>query len=353
MTHSAKHHRATGRVTLHDVAQAAGVSPITVSRALRGERAVSPLLVERVLAASERLGYVPDPAARALASQRSNHVAILIPKLSNALFVDLLDAAQQTLRTAGFQALIGVTHYDDNQEEQLLREQLLHRPAGLLITGLDHNPATRLLMARSQVPCVHLMDLPPDEAMNVEAFAGMNEAPYCVGFRQNEAGAALTRELLASGRKRIAFAGAQLDPRVMQRLYGWRSALQAAGVYEPTLEWLNPASSSIALGGVMFEQIMGQTPAVDAIFFCNDDLAQGALLAALRLGVSVPERVAIAGFNDLTGSDQMVPPLTTVRTPRAAIGEAGAQMLLSLMRGEAPATRFVDLGFEIVQRGSS
>ena len=340
----AKHHRATGRVTLNDVAHAAGVSPITVSRALRGERAVDPALVERVLAASAKLGYVPDPAARALASQRSNHVAMLIPKLSNNLFVDLLDAAQQTLRAGGFQALVGVTHYDDGQEEQLLREQLLHRPAGLLITGLNHNAATRALIARSQVPCVHLMELPD---------AGQTEPIYCVGFRQNEAGAALTRHLLATGRRRIAFAGAQLDPRVMQRLYGWRSALQEAGCYEPTLEWLNPASSSLALGGVMFEQIMGQTPAVDAIFFCNDDLAQGALLAALRLKIAVPSRIAIAGFNDLTGSDQMLPPLTSVRTPRAQIGEAGANMLLALMRGETQAQSCVDLGFELVQRGST
>ena len=335
----AKHHRATGRVTLNDVAHAAGVSPITVSRALRGERAVDPALVDRVLAASAKLGYVPDPAARALASQRSNHVAVLIPKLSNNLFVDLLDAAQQTLRAGGFQALVGVTHYDEGQEEQLL-----HRPAGLLITGLNHNAATRALIARSQVPCVHLMDLPE---------AGQAEPTYCVGFRQNEAGAALTRHLLATGRRRIAFAGAQLDPRVMQRLYGWRSALQEAGCYEPTLEWLNPASSSLALGGVMFEQIMGQTPAVDAIFFCNDDLAQGALLAALRLKIAVPSRIAIAGFNDLTGSDQMLPPLTSVRTPRAQIGEAGANMLLALMRGETQAQSCVDLGFELVQRGST
>ena len=340
----AKHHRATGRVTLNDVAHAAGVSPITVSRALRGERAVDPALVERVLEASNKLGYVPDPAARALASQRSNHVAVLIPKLSNNLFVDLLDAAQQTLRAGGFQALVGVTHYDDGQEEQLLREQLLHRPAGLLITGLNHNAATRALIARSQVPCVHLMDLPD---------AGQTEPTYCVGFRQNEAGAALTRHLLATGRRRIAFAGAQLDPRVMQRLYGWRSALQEAGCYEPTLEWLNPASSSLALGGVMFEQIMGQSPAVDAVFFCNDDLAQGALLAALRLKIAVPSRIAIAGFNDLTGSDQMLPPLTSVRTPRAQIGEAGANMLLALMRGETQAQSCVDLGFELVQRGST
>jgi LacI family gluconate utilization system Gnt-I transcriptional repressor len=338
-----KSHRATGRVTLSDVARAAGVSPSTVSRALRGERAVDPALIERVTAVSAMLGYVPDPAARALASQRSDHVAILIPLLSNALFVDLLDAAQTTLRAAGYQTLMGVTHYDASEEEQLLREQLLHRPAGLLVTGLDHNPATRKLMASSQVPCVHLMDLPA---------TAQRDGPHCVGFRQTDAGAAMTRHLLAQGYRRIAFAAAQLDPRVMQRLYGWRSALQA-GLYEPTLEWLNPAPSSLALGGVLFEQIMRQSPAVDAIFFCNDDLAQGALMAALRLGIAVPGQVAIAGFNDLTGSDQMLPTLTSVRTPRAKIGQAAAQMLLTLMRGEEPAVPQLDLGFEVVQRQST
>ncbi len=103
----------------------------------------------------------------------------------------------------------------------------------------------------------------------------------------------------------------------------------------------------------MFEQIISQTPPVDAIFFCNDDLAQGALLAALRLSVPVPARVAVAGFNDLTGSDQMVPPLTTVRTPRAEIGIAAARMLLSLMRGEVPSPASVDVGYEVIVRKST
>ena len=105
--------------------------------------------------------------------------------------------------------------------------------------------------------------------------------------------------------------------------------------------------------GTMFEQIVGQTPPVDAIFFCNDDLAQGALLAALRLGLPVPQRVAVAGFNDLTGSDQMLPPLTTVRTPRAEIGIAAARMLLALMRGESPFAACVDLGYEVLVRQST
>lgn len=333
--------RATGRVTLSDVAQAAGVSPITVSRALRGERAVAPDLVERVQAAARTLGYVPDPAARALASQRSAHVTVLIPMLSNALFVDVFEAVQRSLRPAGYQTLMGVTHYNLEEEELLLREQLLQRPAGLLVTGLARTDAARALIAQSRVPCVHLME--------------MSQVPgvYSVGFSQLEAGAEMTRHLLARGRRRIAFAAAQLDARTLQRLDGWRREMGAAGLHDAALEWLDPAPSSMALGAQMFAQIMREQPDVDAVFFCNDDLAQGALLAALRLGIAVPQRVAVTGFNDLTGSDQMLPPLTTVRTPRAEIGTAAARMLLALMNGEAVASPCVDLGYELVVRASS
>jgi len=341
MTQRALRSRATGRTTLADVAQAAGVSPITVSRALRGERAVDPELVARVQAAADRLGYVPDPAARALASRHGNQIALLVPALSNALFVDLVEAAQGTLAQAGYQTLIGVTHYDAQEEEQILRSQLLHRPAGILVSGFDRSERARHLIAGSGVPCVHLMETSDAEGV------------YSVGLSQRDAGRAMTQHLLQRGRRRIAFAAAQLDPRTLQRLEGWRDAMREAGLHAATLEWLNPAPSTLALGGVMFEQITGQAPPVDAIFFCNDDLAQGALLCALRMGIPVPQRVAIAGFNDLTGSDQMVPPLTTVHTPRAEIGEQAAAMLLHLMRGEPVAQRCVDLGFEIVVRAST
>lgn len=324
-----------------DVAAIAGVSPITVSRALRGERTVAPELVARVKTAADRLGYVPDPAARALASRHSTHVALLIPMLSNALFVDLLEGVQRALRPEGYQTLIGVTHYDTGEEEQLLREQLQHRPAGLLVTGLEHSHATRALIESSGLPCVHLME--------TSATPGV----HSVGFSQADAAAAMTRHLLDRGHRRIAFAAAQLDARTLQRLEGWRREMRSAGLHAPTLEWLNPAPSSLALGGTMFEQVMAQSPPVDAIFFCNDDLAQGALLASLRLGIPVPQRVAVAGFNDLTGSDQMLPPLTTVRTPRMEIGAAAARMLVALMRGDEPPTACVDLGYEVVVRQSA
>jgi len=338
---SRKSSRSSGRVTLDDVARAAGVSPITVSRALRGERRVAADLVARVRAASDRLGYVPDPAARALASSRSSHVAVLIPMLTNTLFVDLLEAVHRSLLPAGFQTLIGVTHYDPAEEELLLQSYMAHRPAGLLVTGFDRSEASRRLIAASGVPCVHLMET-TDEA-----------GVHCVGFSQADACHAVIAHLLERGRRRIAFVAAQLDPRVMQRAEGYRRCLRAAGVYDPTLEVLDPRPSSLALGGQLFEQVLRARPEVDAIFFCNDDLAQGGLLAALRAGVKVPDRVAVAGFNDLTGSDQMLPPLTSVHTPRTEIGERAAQMLLSLMRNETVAVASVDLGYRLIVREST
>ena len=333
--------RATGRITLADVAHLAGVSPITVSRALRGERAVGDDLTQRVKKAAQQLGYSPDPAARALASRHSDHVAMLIPMLSNNLFVDVLEAAQGALRAAGYQTLMGVTHYDTHEEEQLLREQLQHRPAGVLLTGLDHSDKARELIAKSGVPCVHMMEL------------AQSPAVYSVGFSQTDAAITMTQHLLSRGKQRIAFAAAQLDPRTLQRLDGWRACLTAAGLHDPSLEWLNPAPSSMALGSQMFEQILQADVGIDAVFFCNDDLAQGALLAAPRLSVVVPERVAIAGFNDLTGSALMWPALTTIRTPRRDIGQAAAQMLLSLMKGEEVPTPHINVGYELIVRDST
>jgi len=333
--------RATGRVTLADVAALAKVSPITVSRALRGERAVASDLTARVKAAALKLGYTPDPAARALASRHSDHVAVLIPMLSNNLFVDVLESIQKTLRHAGYQTLIGITHYDTREEEQLLREQLQHRPAGILVTGLDRSDAARALIEKSGIPCVHMMELAQSPEVN------------SVGFSQTQAAITLTEHLLECGHQRIAFAAAQLDPRTLQRLDGWRKALKAAKLYDKALSYTDKSPSSMALGGEMLQQILANDPSIDAIFFCNDDLAQGALLAAQRMKIKVPQQLAIAGFNDLTGSDLMGPGLTTIRTPRAAIGEAAAQMLLALMRDEDVATPSVDVGYELMVRGST
>ena len=341
MNASTRKSRASGRVTLDNVALSAGVSRITASRALRGERTVSADLAQRVRRAASQLGYVPDPAARALASARSNTVVVLIPLLSNNLFVDLLEAVHRTLHPAGYQILIGVTHYHPQEEEDLLATYLAQRPAGIMVTGFDRTARSQQLIERSGVPCVHLME------------TSANAAQHCVGFSQKEAGLAMTEHLLVSGRRRIAFVAAQLDPRVLQRLEGYRQALKTVGIHDPALERLSPEPSSMALGGQLLETHLRAHPDVDAIFFCNDDLAQGGLLAALRLAIKVPQQLAIAGFNDLAGSDQMWPPLTTIRTPRVEIGQSAAAMLLSLMRGEELQQTSVNVGWQLVVRRST
>ena len=283
--------RTTGRPTLAEVARLSGVSPITASRALRGISTVAPELVQKVKDAAAALGYVANPAARALASAQSQSVVVLIPSLSNQLFIETLEAIHDVMRPRGLEVLIGNFHYDVAEEENLIRNYLAYQPCGMLLTGFDRTEASQQMLAASGVPCVHMMELGgPDTATSV-------------GFSQQQAGRAAARHLIERGRRRLAFIAAQLDPRVMQRAAGFRQALLEAGLQAPELELLAAQPSSIGLGGELFSRLMAQAPEVDGVFFCNDDLAQGAVLQALRQGIAVPQRVAMVGFNDLQDSD--------------------------------------------------
>lgn len=333
--------RTTGRPTLAEVARLSGVSPITVSRALRGVATVAPELVAKVQAAADQLGYVANPAARALASAQSQSVAVLIPSLSNQLFVETLDAIHDVLRPRGLEVMIGNTRYDAAVEENLIRSYLAHQPRGLLLTGFERSEATRQLLAASRVPCVHMMEL------------GEGDDVVSVGFSQYEAGRAVARHLIERGRRRLGFIAAQLDARVLQRAAGFRQALGEAGLYDPHLELLVPQPSSIGLGGELFSQLLARHSDIDGIFFCNDDLAQGAIFQAQRQGIQVPGRVAMVGFNDLPASAHMVPRLTSIRTPLAAVGRHAAQALLDLLDGKSRQSGPCDLGFELMIREST
>ncbi|TBV09952.1 HTH-type transcriptional regulator GntR [Phytopseudomonas dryadis] len=332
--------RTTGMPTLAEVASLAGVSAITASRALRGVATVNPELAERVREAAQQLGYVVNPAARTLASAHSSSVVVLIPSLSNQLFIETLDAIHAVMRPRGIEVLIGDYHYCREEEERLIRNYLPYRPMGMLLTGFDRTEGARHLLNASRMPCVHMMELSTAPGIS------------CVGFSQEAAGEAAAQHLLQSNRRRLAYIAAQLDPRVMQRAEGFRRALQAAGVYDPALELLHPLPSSIGLGGQLFQELMQRHPDVDGIFFCNDDLAQGALFEAQRAGLAVPEQVALVGFNDLPASAHTVPRLTSIHTPRAEVGSKAAALLLSLLDGQPGASR-VDLGFELRVRESS
>lgn len=314
---------------------------MSASRALSQPDRVSDGLRERVMAAVKTLGYVPHTAARNLASARSNLVAVIIPSLSNAVFVDTIEAIQRVLMPSGYELMIGVSHYRLEEDERLLRAYLAHQPAGLLVTGFERSDAAREVLGSYTSPIVTLMELSDAEE------------DYCVGFSQFEAGAAMTRQLLQRGYRKIAFAAAQLDPRTLQRAEGYRHAMREASRQDPLLELLIPEVSSIGLGAQLLDRLLAKQPEIDAVFFNNDDLALGALSRARQLQLAVPQRLAIAGFNDLPAAAWMHPTLSTVRTTRGEIGRLAGQMLLSLMRGEQPPQRRIDVGFEVIMRESA
>jgi LacI family gluconate utilization system Gnt-I transcriptional repressor len=179
------------------------------------------------------------------------------------------------------------------------------------------------------------------------------EGSYSVGLSQEAAGAALTRHLLARGYRKIGFAGAQLDPRTLARAEGYRTVLQHEALYDPARVVLLPEPSSVSMGAHLLDEMMRETPDCDAIFFCNDDLAQGALFQCRRRGIDVPGRLAIAGFNDLPVSAWCMPSLTTIATPRREIGRAAATLLLELLDGKQPSQTQLDLGFALKPREST
>jgi len=335
-----KRSRSTGRVTLKDVAASAGVSLITASRALNGNYKVSDKLLDRVKAAAERLNYIPDPVAKALASTHSSSVTVLVPTLTNPATGDVLQAIHAVLLSEGYQILIGDTHYSRLEEERLLRIHLSHRPRGLIVTGFDRSEETKQLIAKSGIPCVHILEL--SESANT----------YCVGFDQRAAARKMAEHLLSRGRKRIAFAAA-LDPRSMLRAQGYREAMNSAGIYDPTFESLSASPASIHLGTELFQDLIRRRPDIDAIFFSNDDLAHGALFSAFNSGIKVPEQIAIAGFNNLEESAFTIPPLTTIHTSRTEIGRCSAKMLLALMNGKPVENPITDVGFELIVRQST
>lgn len=328
-----------GGITLDEVAQQLGISAITVSRALHKPEQVSENLRATILAAVDRLGYVPNRSARQLASARSRTILVLIPSLTNTVFIDTLAGIETALQGRDYQMLIGNSHYLPEEELRLLRVYLEHKPDGVLLTGVAQPPEFHAYLERFGIPAVHMMDFAPGRVS--------------VGFSQQAAGRALTEHLLARGYKRIAYMAAQLDERVMKRGEGYRVALQDAGLYDPALEFLDPAPSSMRMGADMLDRITATRPDCDAVFCCNDDLAIGAIARCQQRGIGVPTRLAIAGFNDLQPSAWTTPTLTTIATPRLEIGRVAAQLLLQLIDGESPQPPHRDLGFELRVRAST
>ncbi len=335
-----KRTRALGRATIGDVARAAGVSPMTVSRALKSPNLVTPTMRARVARAVEKLGYVPNLAAQTLASARSSLIGVIIPSLSNSVFIETLTGIRDRLSVAGYQFIIGETLYSPDLERQLLSTHLSRAIDGLLVTGVDLDPDVARSLKNRRIPLVHMFD------MSEEAGA------LSVGFSQTRAGYEVGRHLISRGYRSPGVIAGQLDPRSLKRRHGFRAALADAGISQ-VAEMLTPQPTSIALGGQLLGRLVGAHPDCDALFCINDDLALGALFECQRRGLRVPHDLAIVGFNDLPYARACVPAITSVTTPRYEIGFQAAHLLLRRMNGETIERRAIDLGFQIAARESA
>ena len=146
-------------LTLRDVSEASGVSEMTVSRVLRGRGDVSKNTRERVLKAAKDLGYVPNKIAGALASQRVNLVAVIIPSMSNMVFPEVMMGINSVLENTDLQPVVGITDYRPEKEETVLYQMLSWRPAGIIIAGLEHSETARMMLKNSGIPVVEIMDV--------------------------------------------------------------------------------------------------------------------------------------------------------------------------------------------------
>ncbi len=330
------------KVTLVDVAAAAGVSAITVSRVINQPEKVSESLRQQVQKAVDSLGYIPNQYASSLASAKSKVIGVAIPSLSNIVFTDVLRGIYDVMGTAGYKVLLVDTHYSPLEEEKMIRTLLSQAPEGMIITGGDQTRACQNILQKSRIPIVQIMEILPQPL-------DMN-----IGFSHYQAGYDVVKHLLDQGCARIGFIGARMDPRVQQRMQGYKMALEDAGKYWKNFIVTTPEPSSIAVGGELFKSLMANTKGViDAVFCANDDLALGALFESQRMNIRVPGDMAICGFNDIEAAQFVNPSLTSVSAGRYEMGVKAAEMLVDTLNGKHPAKKIVDMGYQIKQRLST
>jgi LacI family transcriptional regulator, gluconate utilization system Gnt-I transcriptional repressor len=333
-----------GNARMRDVAHRAGVSTMTVSRALSEPTRVSPEMRERVIAAVRDLGYVPNHLARALSSNRSTTIALIVPSLDNSIYTQTVKAISDVIRRSGFQLMIAECGYDPVEEEDLIGTFLAHRVSGLVLHNAEHTDATRAMIRQAGVPVVENGNLP------------RRPLDMVVSYSNSDAAFAMTMHLGRLGYKRIAFAtlyGVHND-RSRDRIQGYHAALGKLG-QTPDPRLIIETSRGLAAGSDALTKVIQTVPEVDALFCAGDVLAAGALFECQRRGFDVPGRIAIASFDDVDLMRHTVPTVTTLRLPRHEIGERSAQMLVSRIVEDADHLRgtVVDLKFEIIQREST
>lgn len=322
------------KITVHEVAAHAGVSESTVSRIMRNEGLVAEATRSKVMESVRMLGYVPNRIAGSLASMDSKLVGVVVPSLSNIVFPEVLQGINAGLKASNFQAVISISDYDVDREETLVRGILAWQPAAILITGFEHTMATRRMLDQSGVRVVEMMDI--------------DSAPIdvAVGMSHRRAGYAAGQHLIAKGYRRFGYVGHdwRSDRRARLRYDGLCEALAEVGI-SIAAHAIADGPSSVSTGRHQTEQLCRMAP-VDVAVYSNDDMAVGGVFHCMGAGISLPDQLAIFGFNGLDIGRELPQPLSTVRSNRFLIGQKAIESIL--LAPERPATKTnIDTGFEI------
>ena len=309
---------------MRDVADIVGVSPMTVSRAFRDDKAVSAKTRRHIRQVAERLGYVYDSTAMAFRTQKSGFVAVTLPSVNNANFAETYRGLSVAMEGSGMQLLLGSTNYRVEKEEELVHQLLTRNPEALVMTGGHHSQATRDLVASRSIPVIEMWDLP--------------EYPlgHTVGFSNATAMHPVIEHLAENGRRNLAFIGASedADSRGAERRTGAQSAARALGLPEMTFLDAGLAPVSMRHGAARIEALGTDIRAFDALVCVSDPVAFGALSACRRAGVSIPDDLAITGFGHFEVAMVSEPRITTVEVGARRIGEEVARILDALFTGE-------------------
>lgn len=327
----------SNKVSLTEVARAAGVSKMTASRVVRGEGGYSEQTRVKVMAQVDTLGYLPNRLATVFAGdQSSTFIGVAIPDLGNEVFVQVLEGIDRKLGAFGYQSVLGLTQHTLTEEENWIRTVLSWQPAGLILTGRYHSQRATEMLRNAGIPIVEIWDL--------------NSSPLdmCVGLNHFDSGFDMGRYLTTCGYKTIGYVGTSHDTAnaATDRLNGFCKAVEGAGGSVVKQLCLHDTATYYT-GFYGTEQLLASTTGIECIFFQNDSMAFGGQQYCAAKGLDVPGEIGIAGWGDLPISSVLNRRLTSCHVPHLKLGQKAAEMMLARLTDE-PVPNCTDIGFRLV-----
>lgn len=313
-----------------DVAKAARVSPSTVSRSFNHPEMVNPATRKKINRAVERLGYIRNRAAQTMHGRRSGTIGLIVPTINHTIFSEVIQTFSDVIDAEGFTLLIASHGYDLDREYLMMRKLLEHRVDGIALIGLEHTQASFNLIEQQAVPAIAIW--------NHDAASSMS----CVGADNHEAGRMAAQHLLSLGHRDIGliFPQTRGNDRARERLQGAVAKLGEQGVSIPE-NWRSEAPYSISQAKRATLDLLKTEPLPTALLCGNDVIAQGAIYAAQKAGLSIPRDISVIGIGDFKGSEDLEPGLTTISIPAQTIGAiAGENFTRIITTGDTEILRF-------------